>query len=113
MLPEIKDNILYLQLIQTILKKGKIWSMEQYNQYIEKNSPSTAVSIPVLEQTPPNPLGFYDLVTNNYEWMNDWYDKDYYKDSPIDNPTGPKTGTEKVLRSTSPMGTNNLMMADG
>ncbi|MGB9039397.1 MAG: SUMF1/EgtB/PvdO family nonheme iron enzyme [Acinetobacter calcoaceticus] len=96
------------------IEEGKnLWSMEQYDQYIEKNSPSTAVSIPVLGQTPPNPLGFYDLVTNNYEWMNDWYDKDYYKDSPIDNPTGPKTGTEKVLRSTSPMGADNLMMADG
>lgn len=96
------------------IEEGKnLWSMEQYDQYIEKNSPSTAVNIPVLGKTPPNPLGFYDLVTNNYEWMNDWYDKYYYKHSPIDNPTGPKTGTEKVLRSTSPMGADNLMMADG
>ena len=96
------------------IEEGKnLWSMEQYDQYIEKYSPSTAVNIPVLGRTPPNPLGFYDLSTNNYEWMNDWYDKDYYKHSSIENPTGPKSGTEKVLRSTSPMGADNLIMADG
>ena len=96
------------------IEEGKnLWSMEQYDQYIEEYSPSTAVNIPVLGKTPPNPLGFYDLVTNNYEWVNDWYDKDYYKHSPVDNPTGPKSGTEKVLRSTAPMGADNLMMADG
>ncbi|MCU4641223.1 formylglycine-generating enzyme family protein [Acinetobacter courvalinii] len=96
------------------IEEGKnLWSTEQYDQYIEKYSPSTAVNIPVLGKNPPNPLGFYDLVTNNYEWMNDWYDKDYYKYSPVDNPKGPKSGTEKVLRSTAPMGADNLMMADG
>ncbi|MDA5693801.1 formylglycine-generating enzyme family protein [Acinetobacter baumannii] len=66
-----------------------------------------------MGQTPPNPLGFYDLVTNNYEWMNDWYDKDYYKHSPSDNPTGLQMGTEKVLRGTLAMGADNLMMNDG
>lgn len=90
-----------------------LWSKKQYDNYYLNYSPNSLGNIPVLGKTPPNPLGFYDLVTNNYEWMNDWYAKDYYKHSPIDNPTGPKTGTEKVLRSTSPMGADNLVMADG
>ncbi|MCU4641224.1 formylglycine-generating enzyme family protein [Acinetobacter courvalinii] len=91
-----------------------LWSKKQYVAYKNKtNSMDTIGNIPVLGQTPPNPLGFYDLVTNNYEWMNDWYDKDYYKQSPSNNPAGPKSGTEKVLRSTPPMGADNLVMAGG
>ncbi|MGB5885155.1 MAG: SUMF1/EgtB/PvdO family nonheme iron enzyme [Acinetobacter venetianus] len=91
-----------------------LWSKKQYVAYKNKtNSMDTIGNIPVLGQTPSNPLGFYDLVTNNYEWMNDWYDKDYYKHSPVDNPTGPKSGTKKVLRSAIPMGADNLVMADG
>ncbi len=43
--------------------------------------------------------------------MNDWYDKDYYKHSPSDNPTGLQMGTEKVLRGTLAMGADNLMRA--
>lgn len=90
-----------------------LWEVNQYANYRHTYQPDTVLNIPVIGKTPPNPLGFYDLVTNNYEWMNDWYDKDYYKHSPIDNPKGPKSGTEKVLRSTAPMGADNLMMADG
>ena len=90
-----------------------LWLKKQYDQYTLKYNPNSLVNIPVIGKTPPNPLGFYDLVTNNYEWMNDWYDKDYYKNSPVDNPTGPKSGSEKVLRSTMAMGADNLMMADG
>lgn len=47
---------------------------------------------------PPNPLGLYDMAANGFEWTNDWYDERYYARSPVDNPQGPETGTEKVLR---------------
>ncbi|MNS01408.1 Serine/threonine-protein kinase pkn1 [compost metagenome] len=93
--------------------KKNLWKLNQYDTYRHTNNPDSVLDIPVLGKTPPNPLGFYDLVTNNYEWMNDWYDKDYYKHSPIDNPTGPKSGTQKVLRSTTAMSADDLMMADG
>lgn len=93
--------------------KKNLWKLNQYDTYRHTNNPDSVLDIPVLGKTPPNPLGFYDLVTNNYEWMNDWYAKDYYKHSPIDNPTGPKSGTQKVLRSTTAMSADDLMMADG
>jgi len=32
------------------------------------------------------------------EWAQDWYDPNYYKNSPERNPKGPKTGTTKVIR---------------
>lgn len=38
---------------------------------------------------PPNPLGLYDMTDGGTEWVNDWYDPDYYQYSPVHNPTGP------------------------
>jgi iron(II)-dependent oxidoreductase len=42
--------------------------------------------------------GLWDTVGNAYEWCEDYYDKDYYKDSPDDNPKGPDRGEERVIR---------------
>lgn len=50
---------------------------------------------------PPSPNGFYDLVGNGYDWVNDWYAPDAYQSGPAQNPTGPLQGTEKVLRGYS------------
>jgi formylglycine-generating enzyme required for sulfatase activity len=35
---------------------------------------------------------------NVWEWVNDWYDSDYYENAPSENPTGPETGQYRVLR---------------
>lgn len=45
-------------------------------------------SMPV-DAYPPNSLGVFDMTANGFEWVNDWYDPDYYQKSPQDNPTGP------------------------
>jgi formylglycine-generating enzyme required for sulfatase activity len=46
----------------------------------------------------PNDLGIYDLSGNVYEWCWDWFDRGYYADSPIDNPRGPASGSERCCR---------------
>ena len=45
-----------------------------------------------------SPYGIYDMAGNAWEWVNDWYDHDYYKKSPAKNPQGPATGKSKVVR---------------
>ncbi len=49
----------------------------------------------------PNNFGLYDVSGNVWEWCEDWFDADYYKTSPRDNPINVKTGTERVLRGGS------------
>jgi len=50
---------------------------------------------------PPNGYGLYGMTGNVWEWCNDWYDWAYYASSPPKNPTGPDSGTYRVLRGGS------------
>jgi eukaryotic-like serine/threonine-protein kinase len=47
---------------------------------------------------PPNGFGIFDMAGNVSEWVADWMDYGYYKTSPFENPPGPSSGKDHVLR---------------
>lgn len=64
---------------------------------------STDVSPPDLTtqevaKKQPNGFGLYDMSGNVSEWCSDYFDPDYYANSPIVNPTGPPSGNVRAIR---------------
>jgi formylglycine-generating enzyme required for sulfatase activity len=51
-----------------------------------------------IAQKQANELGLFDISGNLWEWVWDWYDWNYYKVSPTENPTGPASGSYRVMR---------------
>lgn len=46
-------------------------------------------------------FGALNMSGNVWEWIQDWYAVDYYERSPEENPAGPPSGEERVLRGGS------------
>jgi formylglycine-generating enzyme required for sulfatase activity len=56
----------------------------------------------------PNPFGLYDMHGNVYEWCNDYYEEDYYKQSPAQDPTGSTTDRKDPQLSSETTSSDDL-----
>jgi formylglycine-generating enzyme required for sulfatase activity/tRNA A-37 threonylcarbamoyl transferase component Bud32 len=48
-----------------------------------------------------NAWKLFDMLGNLQEWTSDWFDDDYFQNSPNRDPQGPFSGTKKVVRGAS------------
>jgi len=49
-------------------------------------------------QKEPNAWKLYDMLGNAWEWVGDWYDENYYSQSPSEDPRGPSSGQYRTAR---------------
>ncbi|MFH7826716.1 formylglycine-generating enzyme family protein [Kluyvera chengduensis] len=70
--------------------KGENYATDEDRQAVEDTTgiDSTSIHFPV-DKYPPTPFGLYGMAENGYEWVKDWYDPNYYRNSPKKDPQGP------------------------
>ncbi len=54
-----------------------------------------------VDAFPPNGYGLYNVTGNVWEWCHDWFDPAAYRAPSVPNPSGPRTGTHRVMRGGS------------
>jgi serine/threonine protein kinase len=77
-------------------------SFDNQRAIIRRSSSETPQLRPVASY--PNgrsPYGLYDMAGSVWEYMQDWYDAEYYQNAPDRDPQGPAMGQRRVLRGGS------------
>lgn len=76
-----------------------IWDKDPHNS--GKRFNENGNNMHEVGQKQANGFGLYDMLGNVWEWVNDWHDKDYYQNSPSQNPAGPASGVTHIVRGGS------------
>ena len=66
--------------------------------WFQDNSDDT---LQMVKQLKPNALGFYDMSGNVWEWVEDYFGFDYYKEREKEDPYGPEYSNWKVIKGGS------------
>lgn len=76
---------------------GNVWDDRKANTYFGPQTTTPVGSYP----RGASPYGVLDMAGNVWEWVADWYDANYYSNSPYQNPLGPDSGLHHILRGGS------------
>ena len=79
---------------------GNDWDATKCSNSVGANNPGKTSPVGSYPAG-ASPYGCLDMAGNVLQWCADWYGEDYYKKSPAKNPTGPDSGTDRVLRGGS------------
>lgn len=69
-------------------------SLEDYAWFLDNSENSTRRAC----DKKANPFGLKDIYGNVWEWVADWYNPGYYQRAQQNDPRGPRSGLEKVIR---------------
>lgn len=76
---------------------GNSYIRENANHQLTEGRDQWSGTSPV-RSFPANGYGLYDMIGNVQDWVSDWFDEDYYKNSPSTDPKGPSSGKYHVIR---------------
>jgi formylglycine-generating enzyme required for sulfatase activity len=79
------------------------WGNEAPDENRCNYASNVGTTTPVGKYSPQgdSPYGCADMGGNVYDWVADWFDENYYKNSPARNPAGSLQGQYRVLRGGS------------